>query len=232
MLLDVVDYCQRLGLDMSYGDHEDAPGPARAELPLRPPVAHGRQHHHLPPGLRGRRAQARRAAVVDAEAVHRRLGQRPPPPLHARRRGRQQRLPRPRRPGAAVRAGAPLPRRHARALRRADVHRQPDRQLVLPDVGHGLLGADLQELGLAEPHHDGPGRDRRALRVPRRRLLVQPVPDGRVAAPGRPRRRPARARPRSPAAGQHLRPARSRESRSRRCPTASATRSRRSPPTR
>ena len=36
VLLDVVEYGQALGLDMSYGDHEDAPGPARAQLPLRP----------------------------------------------------------------------------------------------------------------------------------------------------------------------------------------------------
>ena len=36
--------------------------PARAELPLRPPGAHRRQHHDLPPGLRGGRPQARPAA--------------------------------------------------------------------------------------------------------------------------------------------------------------------------
>ena len=39
VLLDVVDYCQRLGLDMSYGDHEDAPGQLelnfRFDRPLR-----------------------------------------------------------------------------------------------------------------------------------------------------------------------------------------------------
>ena len=57
--------------------------PARAELPLRPAAADRRQHHHLPPGVRRRRPQARPAADVHAQAVHRRLGQRPPPPLHA-----------------------------------------------------------------------------------------------------------------------------------------------------
>ena len=36
--------------------------PARAELPLRPPGPHRRQHHDLPPGLRGGRPQARPAA--------------------------------------------------------------------------------------------------------------------------------------------------------------------------
>ena len=39
MLLDVVDYGQKLGLDMSYGDHEDAPGQLelnfRFDRPLR-----------------------------------------------------------------------------------------------------------------------------------------------------------------------------------------------------
>ena len=58
--------------------------PARAELPLRPAGEDGRQHHHLPPDLRGGGPQARPAAHVHAEAVHRRVGQRPPPPLHAR----------------------------------------------------------------------------------------------------------------------------------------------------
>ena len=72
------------------------PRPARAELPLRPPGQDGRQHHHLPPGLRRRRAQARPAAELHAQAVHGRLGQRAPPPLHAGRRRGQQRLPRPR----------------------------------------------------------------------------------------------------------------------------------------
>ncbi len=59
------------------------PRPARAQLPLRPAAAHGRQHHHLPPGVRRRGPQARPAPELHAEAVHRRLGQRPPPPLHA-----------------------------------------------------------------------------------------------------------------------------------------------------
>ena len=183
------------------------PRPARAELPLRPPRADGRQHHDLPPGLRRGRPQARAAADLHAEAVHRRLGQRPPPPLHALRRRRQQRLPRPERPGAAVGHRALLPRRPARALPRADVHRQPDGQLLLPHVGHGLLGADLQELGLAEPHDDRARRVRRPLRVPRRRLLLQPVPHDRRAAGRRPRRHPQQDRPGRAAAGQHLRPA-------------------------
>ena len=110
---------------------------------------------------------------------------------------RQQRLPRPRRPGPAVGDRAQLPRRHARPLPGADVRRQPDGQLLLPHVGHRLLGPDLQELGLAEPHDDGARRLRRALRVPRRRLVLQPVPDGRRAAARRPRRHPQQDRPRA-----------------------------------
>ena len=207
--------------------------PARAQLPLRPARPDRRQHHDLPPGLRrGRRASTACCATLHAQAVHRRVGQRPPPPLHADRRRGQQRLPRPRRPGAALRDRAPLPRRHARPLPGADVRRQPDGELLLPHVGHRLLGPDLQELGLAEPHDDGARRVRRALRVPRRRLVLQPVPDGRGAAARGPRRHPPQDRPGRAAAGQHLRPARRRASRSRRCPTRSAPRSRRSPPTR
>ena len=54
VILDVVAYGKALGLDTSYGDHEDAPGPARAQLPLRPRRPHGRQHHDLPADLRRR----------------------------------------------------------------------------------------------------------------------------------------------------------------------------------
>ena len=71
----------------------------------------------------------------------------------------------------------------------------------------GLLGADLQELGLAEPHDDGPRRVRRPVRVPRRRLQLQPVSDRRDAAACRAGRRAPRDRPGAAAAGQHLRPA-------------------------
>ena len=177
VLMDVVEYGQALGLDMSYGDHEDAPGQLELNFRFDRPVrtadnittyrqvcaAVGRKHGLLPSFM-----------PKPFTGV---LGQRAPPPLHADRRRGQQRLPRPERPGAAVGDRPPLPRRHARPLPRADVRRQPDRQLLLPHVGHRLLGADLQELGLAEPHHDGARGLRRALRVPRRRLLLQPVPD-------------------------------------------------------
>ena len=182
--------------------------PARAELPLRPPGQDGGQHHDVPADLRGGRAQARPAAHVHAQALHGRVGQRPSPPLHALRRRRQQRLPRPGRARAALRHRTQLPRRPARPLPRAHVRRQPDGQLVLPHVGHRLLGADLQELGLAEPHHHGARRERRALRVPRRGLLQQPVPDGRGAAASGAGRHPQRERSGRPAERQHLRAAR------------------------
>ena len=218
---------------MSYGDHEDAPGQLELNFRFDRPVPHRGQHHDLPPGLRRGRPQARPAARrfmpkpftgVSANGHHHHftlIG-----------RERQQRLPRPGRPGAALGDRPPLPRRDARALPGAHVRRQPDGQLLLPHVGHRLLGPDLQELGLAEPHHDGPRRLRRALRVPRRRLVLQPVPDRRDAAARRPRRRPPQDRPGPAAAGQHVRPARRRARRSRRSPTASAPRSRRWRPTR
>ena len=83
VLLDVVEYGQALGLDMSYGDHEDAPGQLELNFRFDRPVktadnittyrqicaAVGRKHDLLP--------------TLHAQAVHRRLGQRPPPPLHA-----------------------------------------------------------------------------------------------------------------------------------------------------
>ena len=207
VLLDVVEYGQALGLDMSYGDHEDAPGQLelnfRFDRPLRTAdnittyrqvcAAVGRKHDLLPCFM------PKPFTGVSANGHHHHF-------TLIDENGHQ-RLLRPRRPGQAVGDRAPLPRRHARALPRADVHRQPDRQLLLPHVGHRLLGADLQELGLAEPHDDRARRGRRALRVPRRRLLLQPLPDDRDAAARRPRRRPPRARPGRAPAGQHLRPA-------------------------
>ena len=78
------------------------PRPARAELPLRPPRQDRRQHHDLPPDLRRGGPQARPAADLHAQAVHGRVGQRPPPPLHPHRRRGQQRLPRQGRAGGAV----------------------------------------------------------------------------------------------------------------------------------
>ena len=64
----------------------------------------------------------------------------------------------------------------------------PDRQLLQAHVGLRLLGAGLQELRLAEPHLHGARRERRPLRVPRRRLGLQPVPDPGGAAHRRARR--------------------------------------------
>ena len=78
------------------------PRPARAELPLRPPRQDGRQHHDLPPDLRRGGPQARPSPDLHAQAVHGRVGQRPPPPLHPHRRRGQQRLPRQERAGRAV----------------------------------------------------------------------------------------------------------------------------------
>ena len=79
--------------------------PAGAELPLRPPGQDGRQHHDLPPDLRRGGPQARPPPHLHAQAVQRRVGQRAPPPLHALRRGRQQRLPR----SGAGRPSCPTP---------------------------------------------------------------------------------------------------------------------------
>ena len=207
VLLDVIDYGQKLGLDMSYGDHEDAPGQLELNFRFDRPVktadnittyrqivaAVGRKH-----GLLGT-FMPKPFTGVSANGHHHHFT------LDGR--GRQQRLPRSERAGRAVGHRASLPRRHARPLRRAHVRREPDRQLLLPHVGLRLLGARLQELGLAEPHLHGARRVGRPLRVPRRRLLLQPLPDGRVAARGGPRRHPQRERPGPAADRQHLRPA-------------------------
>ena len=88
VLMDVVEYGQALGLDMSYGDHEDAPGQLELNFRFDRPVrtadnittyrqvcaAVGRKHGLL--------------ADLHAQALHGRERERAPPPLHAdRRRG-------------------------------------------------------------------------------------------------------------------------------------------------
>ena len=102
VLLDVVEYGQALGLDMSYGDHEDAPGQLELNFRFDRPVktadnittyrqicaAVGRKHGLLPTFM-----------PKPFTGVSR---QRPPPPLHPHRRRGQQRLPRQERAGGAV----------------------------------------------------------------------------------------------------------------------------------
>ena len=102
VILDVVSYGRGNGARHELRRPRGCPRPAGAELPLRPGGANRRQHHHLPADLRRRRPQPRPARFIHAEAVHGRLRQRPSPPFHPDRRGGQQRLPRPRRAGAAV----------------------------------------------------------------------------------------------------------------------------------
>ena len=83
VLLDVVEYGQALGLDMSYGDHEDAPG--QLELNFRFDRA-PRTADNITTYRQVCAAVARKhglLAVLHAQAVHRRLGQRASSSLHA-----------------------------------------------------------------------------------------------------------------------------------------------------
>ncbi len=92
VLLDVVEYGQALGLDMSYGDHEDAPGQLELNFRFDRPTRTADNitaYRQICAAV----GESTAAAVVHAQAVHRRLGQRAPPPLHADGRRRQQRLP-------------------------------------------------------------------------------------------------------------------------------------------
>jgi glutamine synthetase len=59
-----------MGLDMSYGDHEDAPGQLELNFRFDRARPDGGQHQHLPPDLQRGGSQARPARVVHAEAVH------------------------------------------------------------------------------------------------------------------------------------------------------------------
>ena len=78
VLLDVVEYGQALGLDMSYGDHEDAPGQLelnfRFDRPVRPPTTSpptarsarrwGASTASSPPSCRSRSAACRPTATT------------------------------------------------------------------------------------------------------------------------------------------------------------------------
>ena len=170
VLLDVVDYGQRMGLDMSYGDHEDAPGQLELNFRYDRPVrtadnittyrqicaAVGRKHgllaSFMPKPFTGVSANGHHHhfTLVDEEGKN--VFHDPDGVCELSDTARHF-------------LGGLLD--HFGAL---DVRREPVGQLVLPDVGLRLLGARLQELGLAEPHLHRARRRRRAVRVPRRRL--------------------------------------------------------------
>ncbi len=74
VFLKVIEYARAMGLDMIQGDHEDAPGSARAELHVRRGAAHMRSAEHLSSDLRAGRARTRSHRLLHVEAVHGRLG--------------------------------------------------------------------------------------------------------------------------------------------------------------
>ena len=140
----VIEYGRKMGLDMIQGDHEDAPGPARAQLQLRRCAAHRRPPDHLSPDLRAGGARVQRLRLLHAQALHGRLGQRLPS-QHLAVEGRQGRV-----QGARQRPEEP-------ARLRAQLHVPPRRQ------EHLHAGGD-------DPQHAGPGRplcDRRHHEAPR-----------------------------------------------------------------
>ena len=157
----VLEYAGKMGLDMIQGDHEDAPGTARAELPVRQGRAHGRPADHLPPDLSSGGPRARRLPLLHAEAVHGGVRQRLPPQLlalagrgehvHARTpttRGFQESW-----------ASAPSPACSSTSPRSVAII-VSDGELLPPLRRRRLLGARLRRLGLPEPH-DG-AADQRA----------------------------------------------------------------------
>ena len=195
VLLDVVEYGQALGLDMSYGDHEDAPGQLelnfRFDRPLRTAdnittyrqvcAAVGRKHDLLPTFMpkpfTGVSANGHHHHFTLMDDQGNNVFHDPDGPAQLSQFARHflggmlEHFP------ALMCVGNPTVNSYCRMW------------------DTGLLGADLQELGLAEPDDDGPRRLGRPLRVPRRRLLLQPVPHRRHAAARRPGRRAPGDRP-------------------------------------
>ena len=232
VLLDVVEYGQALGLDMSYGDHEDAPGQLelnfRFDRPLRTAdnittyrqvcAAVGRKHDLLPTFMPkpftgvSANGHHHHFTLMDEEGNN--VFHDPDGPAQLSQFARHflggmlEHFP------ALMCVGNPTVNSYCRMW------------------DTGFWAPIYKNWGWQNRTTHGPRGLGRALRVPRRRLLVQPVPDGGDAAARRPGRRAPRARSRA-------RPSRAtpttcwpRARRSRRCPTASARRSRRWPPTR
>ena len=227
MLLDVVEYGQAMGLDMSYGDHEDAPGQLELNFRFDRPIktadnittyrqicaAVDRKHGLIAPFM------PKPFSGVSANGHHHHFTLWTTTATTS----------------STIRSGP---------AQLSDVARNflggmLDHFGALMCVGNptvnsycrmwdcGFWAARLQELGLAEPHLHGACGVRRPLRVPRRGLLLQPVPDGRVAAGGGPRRHPQRERSRR-AADRATPMTCSAGDRHREVPEAPATRSARS----
>ena len=175
----MVEYGQKLGLDMIQGDHEDAPGQIelnfgfdRAEqtadnLSTFRQIAKqvGRELGVFPCFM------PKPFMGVSANGCHTNIS------LWKRRR---ERVPaRHRRRAQAERDRPQRDRGHPRAPPRAHVRHRLDGQLVPPLLGHGLLGAGLRRLGLPEPHDRAAHLVARPLRVPLGRLRREPVPRAR-----------------------------------------------------
>ena len=62
IILDVIDYGERLGINPTYGDHEDSPGQLELNFLFDRAAPDGRQPLDLPPDLRRGRAQAHACA--------------------------------------------------------------------------------------------------------------------------------------------------------------------------
>ena len=233
VLLDVVEYGQALGLDMSYGDHEDAPGQLelnfRFDRPLRTAdnittyrqvcAAVGRKHDLLPTFMPkpftgvSANGHHHHFTLMDEKGTN--VFYDPDGPAKLSQFARYF-------------LGGML--EHFPALMCVG---NPDRELVLPHVGHGVLGADLQELGLAEPDHDGP-RGRRAAASSTAAWTPRCNPYLTVATLLRAGLDGVRREidPGPPQQGNTYDLLAGGRRRSRRCPTASARRWRRWPPTR
>ena len=175
----VIEYAQKMGLDMIQGDHEDAPGQLelnfnfdRAEVTADNLTTYrqicrqvGREMRAFPCFM------PKPFMGVSANGCHHNIS--------LWKGDENLFLPETRRPAAAEQDRPARDRRRARAPRRADRDHRPDGQLLPAPVGHGLLGAGVRRLGLPEPHDRAARVGPRPLRVPLGRLGREPVPVAR-----------------------------------------------------
>ena len=172
----VVEYGQKLGLDMIQGDHEDAPG--QIELNF---------------GFDRAEKTADNLSTFRqvCKAVGRELGAfpcfMPKPFMGVSANGCHHNIslwegdenafmPDTDDQQKPSQLGLLRDRRDPRAPRGADRGHRVDRELLPPPLGHRLLGARLRRLGLPEPDDRAPRLRAGPLRVPLGRLGGEPVP--------------------------------------------------------
>ena len=172
----VIEYGQKMGLDMIQGDHEDAPGQIELNFNFDRAEQHRRQPVDLPPGVQAGRPRAdvfpcfmpKPFMGVSANGCHTNIS--------LWKGDENLFMPDSDDPRLPSKLGLQSIGGILEHLSRADRGHGLDGQLLPAPLGHGLLGAGVRRLGLPEPHDRAARLGAGPVRVPVGRLGRQPVP--------------------------------------------------------